>query len=156
MTIDFKNYKKSELVETSKLSTDTKKKHIKFSWDYHCKVIDWSCVGEQTFWITECGSFPLLKWSHFDKENGGYVQVHFMVLWIRIRIRNNPNFLAGSESESEKKSSDSDTDSESDSDTVVGWKFLWKSKIKHLKEKNLMFFYWKFVFSDVQVSEHIW
>jgi hypothetical protein len=25
-----------------------------------------------------------------------------------------------------------------------------------LKEKILMFFYWKFVFSDVQVSEHIW
>jgi hypothetical protein len=36
-----------------------------------------------------------------------------------------------------KKSSDSDTDS--DSDTVVGGKFL--SKIKHLEEKNLMFFY---------------
>jgi hypothetical protein len=25
-----------------------------------------------------------------------------------------------------------------------------------LKEKNLMFFYWKFFFSDVQVPEHIW
>jgi hypothetical protein len=38
-----------------------------------------------------------------------------------------------------QKSSDSDTDSESDSDTVEGWNFCEKSKIKHLKEKNLLF-----------------
>jgi acyl-CoA thioesterase len=33
----------------------------------------------------------------------GYNNVVEAVLWIRIRIRNNPNVLAGSESESEQK-----------------------------------------------------
>jgi hypothetical protein len=52
-----------------------------------------------------------------------------------------------------KKSSD--TDSESDSDTVVGWKFFVKNQ-KSNTWRRKKFFYWKFVFSDVQVSEHIW
>jgi hypothetical protein len=62
------------------------------------------------------------------------------VLWIRIRIRKNPNILAGSEFE--KK-------------VGFGYRFGFgsrhscrmkifceQSKIKHLQEKNLMFFYW--------------
>jgi hypothetical protein len=74
------------------------------------------------------------------------------VLWIR--IRNNPNFLAGSESESEKKVR---IRIRIRIQTVLqDENFCEKSKIKHLKEKNLMFFYSKFFFSDVQVSEHIW
>jgi hypothetical protein len=64
------------------------------------------------------------------------------VLWIR--IRNNPNVLAGSESE--KK----------DSDTVVGWKFLWKIKNQTLERENSYVFLLKICFSDEQVSEHIW
>jgi hypothetical protein len=59
----------------------------------------------------------------------------------------NPKVLSGSESE---KSSDTD----SEPDTVVEWKIVWKIK-DHLKEKNLMFFYWKHFFSYVQVPEHI-
>jgi hypothetical protein len=67
------------------------------------------------------------------------------VLWIR--IRNNPNVLAGSESE--KKFGFGFRH-------CCRMKICEKSKIKHLKEKNLRFFYWKCFFSDVQVSEHIW
>jgi hypothetical protein len=40
-----------------------------------------------------------------------------------------------------KESSDSDTDLYSDSDTVVNENLCAKSKIKHLKDKNLIFFY---------------
>jgi hypothetical protein len=50
-----------------------------------------------------------------------------------------------------KKSSDSDPD------TVLERKFVWKieAKIKHLKDKNLMFFLLKNVFPEVQVPGHI-
>jgi hypothetical protein len=51
------------------------------------------------------------------------------VLWIR--IRNNPNFLAGSEYESEKSS-----DLDSDPDIVVKYKNFEKSQIEHLKENK--------------------
>jgi hypothetical protein len=100
-----------------------------------------------------------VQWRYQLSSNLRIYPISILVQVISLEIYHVcPKQCCGSESERIRKfwlnlNPKQISDSNSDPETDI---LCEKSKIKHLKDKNLMFFYWRNLFSNVQVPEHIW